>query len=262
MMYQMQYSTDKFFFRIEREENFNFPLHVHSAFEVIVITRGTMCITINGEKYFLKSGDAALIFPNQIHSLQCINDSEHILCIFSKKLVNHYSKSVQNFFPKSNQFLPNIKNIELLKSCNEYTPIISMKGVLYLLCGDFDTQAEYIKKQGDVHDDLISKIFEYVDENYKGECTLKTLEENMPYSYVYLSRCFKQHCGITFNVYVNNCRIGEACRLLQTTDYSILKVSSECGYSSLRSFNRNFKEIMALTPKQYLLTLNKNIISE
>lgn len=217
-----------------------------------------MEITVNNSKWVLHENDAVLVFPNQIHSLKTIDYSSHILCIFSKKLVNYFTKSTQPFLPRSNFFKLSPQYIDLLLQICDSHSVNKAKGVLYLICDKFNSSAEYVKKTGDIKDDLISKIFEFVDNNYKDECTLKELEKHMQYSYVYLSRYFKQHCGITFNDYVNHCRIGEACRLLQTTDKSILSISSECGYYSLRSFNRNFKEIVGISPKQYLSSNSKS----
>ncbi len=39
--------------------------------------------------------------------------------------------------------------------------------------------------------------------------------------------------------------------LLRNTDKSALECSCECGYTSLRSFNRNFKAIIGTSPTDY-----------
>ena len=54
-----------------------------------------------------------------------------------------------------------------------------------------------------------------------------------------------------FTAYANRHRISKACYLLRTTDKTILECACDCGYTSLRSFNRNFKEHVGLSPKEY-----------
>ncbi|MBP8313173.1 helix-turn-helix domain-containing protein, partial [Clostridium neonatale] len=54
--------------------------------------------------------------------------------------------------------------------------------------------------------------------------------------------------------------ISYAIHLLKNTDLSITDISFSCGYSSIRSFNRNFLKIVNTTPKNYKNNLiNKNI---
>ena len=57
--------------------------------------------------------------------------------------------------------------------------------------------------------------------------------------------------GISFNSYKNRYRINNACYLLSNSNYSILQCALESGYQSVRSFNRNFKNILGITPAEY-----------
>lgn len=56
--------------------------------------------------------------------------------------------------------------------------------------------------------------------------------------------------GITFLRYLNEVRISHAGRLLMNTDMSISEVMSESGFTNQTIFNRLFKEIYEMTPRQ------------
>ena len=67
---------------------------------------------------------------------------------------------------------------------------------------------------------------------------------------------FKEHYRVTFIEYLNTVRIGYVCKLLGDTDKNIVEVAYESGYKSLANFNRQFKKIKNMTPKEYRTTLN------
>ncbi|WP_310821128.1 AraC family transcriptional regulator [Stratiformator vulcanicus] len=65
------------------------------------------------------------------------------------------------------------------------------------------------------------------------------------------SRFFKQSTGKTLTEYLNELRIGLACRLLMDSDMSILDVSLEAGFANVSYFNRRFRESRGMTPREY-----------
>jgi AraC-like DNA-binding protein len=65
-------------------------------------------------------------------------------------------------------------------------------------------------------------------------------------------RYFKKHTGKTFSSFLNEIRIGHACRLLLTEDITISGASLESGFNNLSHFNDQFKRVMNITPSAYL----------
>ncbi|WP_370733789.1 helix-turn-helix domain-containing protein [Paenibacillus dakarensis] len=55
----------------------------------------------------------------------------------------------------------------------------------------------------------------------------------------------------SFRDYINRLRINKALWMLAESKLSILDISYECGFDSIRSFNRVFKQIMNTTPTEY-----------
>lgn len=249
MFYQFQHYGISEEFCKEYGKDFSYPIHLHHAFEFITITEGEMKVTVDNHTYTLTSGKSVIIFPNQIHSLSS-EKSKHMLCIFSPELVKAYTTVISEKTPAENTFTPNRYLIEALDKISPDSSSIEKKGVLYSLCGEFDKNARY-KSKDNFDDNLLFRIFDFVEKNYTEECGLSQLAKNTGYSYSYLSKCFKKSTGISFNNYVNQYRINKACYLLSNSENSILQCALESGYKSLRSFNRNFADYMKTTPKEY-----------
>ena len=255
MLYQSQHSVRSDYFMIERGQNFSFPPHLHSSFEFIAVPRGEMVVTVEKTDYILRDGDALLIFPNQLHSLHTHTNSEHILCIFSPQLVRAYGNIFLNKAPKSNLFTPTKFYIDELNRPMTDDSVLRIKGLLYSLCAEFDRNAEYTEKVRE-DDGLLLKIFGFIENNYNKECSLRMLAEEISYHEVYLSRYFKKSTGLTFTEYVNRYRVNEGAYILKNSQKKIVDVAYECGFDSLRSFNRSFKEIIGMTPRSFRMKSN------
>lgn len=249
MFYQYNHLGSPDYLKIEKDRNFSFPLHLHQCFELIVLLSGEMKVTVDKKTYLLKEKEGLLIFPNQIHSLDSAR-SEHILCIFSPRLVQAYAVKTVDKIPSDNQFRPDEYLVNALEHLSGAASTIEKKGVLYSLCGQFHRTADYAEKQ--VRDEnLLYRIFSFVEENFNDDCSLSALSKSIGYDYAYLSRYFKKMIGISFNSYVTHYRLSHACYLMENTALPILRCAYDSGFSSLRSFNRCFKENFQTTPTRY-----------
>ena len=63
---------------------------------------------------------------------------------------------------------------------------------------------------------------------------------------------------MSFTEFVNEVRVGEACKLLSHNDFNISQICNEVGFNNISNFNRKFKEITNLTPKVYRQTFQSN----
>ena len=249
MFYQNQHFGISEYFCKETGENFSFPSHMHHSFEVIVVFEGKMSVTVAETDYELSSGEGVLIFPEQIHSLKS-EKSKHSLVIFSSDIVSAYSRKYSSKLPVDNKInIPDYLISQFL-DINEASSVIKKKAMLYGICSSFDETAEYVEKcvgeQGLLHD-----IFDFVENNYDKEYNLNALGHTLGYNGAYLSRYFKKATGICYTSYVNRYKINKACYLLKNTNKTILECACDCGYASLRNFNRNFKSIIGESPKEY-----------
>ena len=257
MLYQAQHSIIADKVTLESGINLNFPTHIHNSFEIIIATSGEMEITVAGKSYIISGNECVLVFPNQLHEIKTERYAEHAILIFSPQLVRAFSKKFESHVPKINKFCLDNFYINKIKCLDGKRSTVELKGLLYSICGEFDKNAEYFEYKGDGQN-LLFKIFNFVSENYKGNCSLYELAKETTYNYVYLSKHFSKNTGISYTEYVCRFRINEACYLLMNTNSSVLDIAYECGFDCLRSFNRSFKAVIGTSPSAYRTQKAKN----
>ncbi|MEO8429099.1 MAG: AraC family transcriptional regulator [Verrucomicrobiota bacterium] len=70
-------------------------------------------------------------------------------------------------------------------------------------------------------------------------------------------RFFRSRTGKTLPAFVNQLRVGRACRLLAETDMAVIEIAMQCGFENLSNFNRQFLHQMRRTPRDYRQTMAK-----
>ncbi len=97
----------------------------------------------------------------------------------------------------------------------------------------------------------IDKVCTYINQNYKKKLKLEDVAAIANMSTTAFSRFFKKSTGKTFVNYVNELRIGWACKLLIETEMTIAEICYEVGFNNLSNFNRRFYERHKMSPRQY-----------
>lgn len=249
MYYELKRSGSPDYFYKSYGENMSWPAHLHGSFEFISLLSGEMTVTVDNVVYELKAGEAVLVFPNCIHTIES-EKSENILAIFVPELVKAYTAKVSGFLPQSFKFTPDERICETVLKMNDAPSVFEKKAVFYGICAEFDKTAVYVSRRDD-DKNLLYSIFGYIEENFGGDCSLEKLSAHLGYSYTYLSRYFSRAVGMTYKSYVNKYRIDKACAMLRDGADSITAVAITCGYDSIRTFNRNFLEYTGMTPSEY-----------
>lgn len=85
----------------------------------------------------------------------------------------------------------------------------------------------------------------------QGNLDLQKLAESVALSPIHLSEVLNAGLETSFYDFVNRYRIREACKLLGTTDMSVLEVSEAVGYNAKSTFNASFKRVTSQTPSMW-----------
>jgi AraC-like DNA-binding protein/quercetin dioxygenase-like cupin family protein len=97
----------------------------------------------------------------------------------------------------------------------------------------------------------INAVHRYVFRNFNGHIDHGEMARNAGMSASAFSRYFKRMTGRTVSEFVNEVRIGHARRALIETDRTISEVAFACGFESLSNFNRRFREISGINPREF-----------
>ena len=93
--------------------------------------------------------------------------------------------------------------------------------------------------------------FEYVSLHYTQEIRARDLAAACHMSESHLRRLFAQAMGMPPMDYVNYVRIEKACQRMKTTEESIAATAAQSGFVSVSAFNRNFRRILGVTPREW-----------
>lgn len=97
----------------------------------------------------------------------------------------------------------------------------------------------------------VSRVKQYINENYAREISLDELARHVFLSPFYLSHIFSEEAETSITDYLKKVRIGKAQSLLMNTGKSIAEVAYAVGYKDPNYFSRVFKRLTGKAPHQY-----------
>ena len=98
----------------------------------------------------------------------------------------------------------------------------------------------------------LDRTYEYVFKNFNKSICLNEVAEVACMNPSAFSRFFKRVNRKTFTRYVNEIRIGYACKLLIEHKINISTICYESGFNNISNFNRQFKKIKGISPTDYV----------
>jgi len=98
----------------------------------------------------------------------------------------------------------------------------------------------------------LKKVKDFVMNHFQMPIGLDEIAGEIGMNKTAFCRYFKKATGITFFTYLNEIRIGYACKLLQGSNDTIAKIGYESGFNNLSNFNQKFKQFTGRTPSSYL----------
>lgn len=112
--------------------------------------------------------------------------------------------------------------------------------------------AEASQETSDEANRLIEKVKTLLRENVKHDYSLKELADQVYINPNYLSKLFRKVTGETITDYVIHLRVERAKKLLEYhPELHVFEISEHVGYPDPSYFNRLFKKVTGLTPKEY-----------
>ena len=97
----------------------------------------------------------------------------------------------------------------------------------------------------------IEEVEDFVRERYAEEIPLPALAARFGFNPSYFSRLFSARAGVHIVEYINRVRIQKSCILLKRTSLSVAEIAFSVGYNNRSHFNRYFRRIMAMSPREY-----------
>lgn len=234
----------------------NLP-HWHLESELIYVEHGQAAVSHNHQEYSLAKGDAIFLGSGEIHYIKSdadsivavtmfdsalISDLCDTACLRSAKLEHHYP--IPEYFADIRRELTERPPFFELQSCE---CIISL--MIRIFRGEELMQKTAAQECSSIanYKDLLTEI-----EKRYNYITFSDAAAFMGLSEPYFSKFFRKISGMTFSQYLNSVRLEHAVEMLKNNSdhLSITEIASLCGFDTIRHFNRVFKDITGMSPRQ------------
>ena len=260
-------------------KNFLKVWHYHPELELVIILESTGSRFVGDSFEAFKPGEIILIGKNLPHLW--LNDKiyfeENSNKLQAKAQVIHFQENFAGglfqtpcmagiddllkratrgikFEGKTNDDI--IRKVDQMFNMTDYEKLISFIDVLKCLSEQKNykllSSTGYINSFNEIRNSKIIAIYEYIMNNFKDDVSLNKAADLANMNPAAFSRYFKNIHKNTFVKYLNEVRIGYACKLLIENKYKISEACYESGFKNISNFNRQFKMLKNMAPSEYL----------
>ncbi|GMO62817.1 MAG: AraC family transcriptional regulator [Treponemataceae bacterium] len=246
------------------DEMLPFPKHWHDCFEILLLSKGGMFVSVDDTLYETFPGDLIMINSGAIHSFL---DSRHNttyqgfqfdITFFDESFIGLRDTIFKNpVLSKksvhkgvSEQWRNLLCNIAQEYATKQIGYQLAIKTKLYelmllILRESPDAGSENLPAKS-------KQLFSFILKNYGDtELSLEGAAFALHINKFYLSHSFKKYSGQSFHAYLTKIRVNFAKQYLSESKMSVTDIAFNSGFNSLQTFNRVFKTQTGFTPSDY-----------
>ena len=252
--------------------SFQIPVHWHDEFEIIYVRSGFLTVSISGESYIGKTGEAFVVSPGNLHLMGSQSGTvDYYTFLFPLKYISFRTDDMLDeklLEPLNSGHLmicPRVKDtakelceqlIEIYEakkdeSESKITTQVRTKIILLQFILEMWKKGFVIENDTSGRNTVEKEMVSYIQQNFTGKISLKEFGEQFHLSEKYISRYFKEHFHITLSQYITHLRLEHAKQLLQDTDIPVTDVAMQSGYQNVSYFIRSFQKAYAVSPLKY-----------
>ena len=253
------------------------PWHYHPEYELVLVLRSSGKKIIGDHISRFAAGDLVLIGPNLPHVYD--NDpayykgksdlrAEAIVIHFAEDFLGELfslpeMKRVKQLLQSSRQGI-HIRGLTSRKIANSMKKMLSLSPALrlsellnILISLSHSEEKQYLASPGFVqtytgtNTERLDPVLGYLMQHFTEEISLEEVAALANMSPQSFCRFFKHCTRKTFLAFLNELRVGYACRLISENRYNISEIGYKSGFNNLSNFNRQFKRVMGKTPSAY-----------
>lgn len=227
--------------------------HWHMEHELIACREGSAQVMLDDTMFNITQQQCIFCHSGRVHYISASPDSVLLVCLFDEKmydpitspfaLENPVFEDRYGILPKLSEIRHELQNQPIFFECRTEAMIGEILVDVF--------RGEPLRKAQWQFSDVITRykqLLNHIDLEYE-HITYQNAVQFMNMSDAYFSRYFKRQAGMTFSQYLNVVRIEKAVQLLDSVPtMKITDVMLRCGFNTIRSFNRVFREVTGFTP--------------
>ena len=237
-----------------RHRNVTCIPHLHHSMEIIIVTEGTLNMTVGNQEYTIPKGFGVFVPPFEVHAFSSPLENQCNVLMFTRDLVPHFFEFLQTNSPVAHLFALSEEVYALsqrhLPKEENHADYFTAMAVLSPLFSDILAQCIFLPGNNR-QDDSFYRTVSYMSEHFTEDISLVSTAKAVGIHPVTLSRLFSEKFRSNFCSHLNYLRCSHAALLLQNSRISCTEIAWQSGFGSIRSFNRAFQELYAMTPSQY-----------
>ena len=251
-------------------------LHFHNYLEVGYCYDGTGTMILGEREYRFGEEECFTVIPaNYLHTTnsdpgECCR--WEYLFIDVERLFNEISMSGR--YDKKERMIQGVNSRAVLRKAGDFPEIAGMirkiletmrqkklyyveeaKGMLAVLLINIARENRERDGVGTEPQGRIAApvclAMDYIENHYMEPLKTEDLAGFCHISEAHLRRLFSFYLKMSPLEYINLVRIQMACDYLKTTDEQVADIAYKCGFSTLSTFNRNFRKIQGFSPNNW-----------
>jgi len=234
--------------------NNHFHAHFHSTIELVYVENGVLSAMQDGVTTLVPAGHLIVNSSYVVHSYDTPESSRIIVCTIPLSAAPSLRAQLSR-----KRFAKSIVDISGMKECrrlltmmadpsNEHNTIF-MNAMAEALLAFLTDRIGLMDRASDDENDLIKRILIHLQEHASEPITLSQVASAFGYSAGRFSHIFNECIGCSFTRYVNNLRCYKARRMLAESNLPLIDIATACGFSSMRTFHRVYKNFTGQTPR-------------
>ena len=244
------FSEDEIY-KIESGVNF------HRAVEFIFVTGGEVHYNVNGEQGTAKKGEILFVDSMFPHSYTTSEGIDGYVLVVSDWYFLFYRQQYQHkSFPtlltnvKANEeIIDYVRGWHVNQGTHDYDKFNNANLFLAKLCKAYPPSENKNEKTKE----LVFNILNYVEKHYAENISLAEIASELGYVKQYCSKMFNKAMGEGFRRYLNRVRVFKFTSMVEEAgtkrQETILKMATDCGFDSMSTFYRAYKDVYGVPPK-------------
>ncbi|MBC9914563.1 AraC family transcriptional regulator [Chitinophaga varians] len=256
--------------RTYRTPNFEVPWHQHNEYELILILEGEGTAFVGDHIGDFSPGDIFFLAPNLPHTFQKAGNviTSAVVIQFSDDTVGSDLINLPEGAYIKNLLLAATQGLKIIGHCREkmagiirdlenqqrFARIISLFQCLNMMA----ESKEYLALSSQAPDTVyslqqeeIDLILQYTNRNFRNKISLREVSMVVNMSIPAFCKYFRRSTKKTYVDYLNEIRIGHACKLLKDTNKSVIEICFESGFNTLPNFNKQFLKYKSIPPSTF-----------
>ena len=223
-------------------------LHFHNLLEIGFCYSGEGTVILKEEE-LPYHGDMFTVVPKNFP--HTTNSLEHQMSSWAWLFIDvegFLAELYQNNTRMAQKLIARINQKAHLVRCTEKPEVAELIRML-IRCMDEKQEKDTVMENASIT--MILPALNYIRENYREELRVEELATVCHISETHLRRIFQESFRMSPVEYINWFRVRTACKELRKTNLPVSDVALHCGFTTISTFNRNFRRILEVSPQEW-----------